>query len=661
MDWTNSIDLSTAVPLLGLVIALVTLLFNHKQLRLTFRKDSIDTSQRREQVFERCAAHFATLGVYPFSKEPASIEKSKISDILRQASMLAASEPDNPDALALMAHCFLLQGHLKKTIRCADKALSHDSAHREALKALFWARMNQKHFSRAASVMARGMKSYPDSADFVFGMARLYRARGELALAEEFARRAVTLDPHYFFPYRLLIEIYREKQDTTNLEDWLTRARSQFPENRSVLGYLLEFALSNLQGKGVPDILEGIGFKESNRVFFVLAEIIGFHSARGAVLSGSAMYTVLNDKEYVSVVDSGLEYCELQLKENSMDTLTLHISGLLKGIKYLTSKDRSWLDEAVHNLERAASLVDQDDICFNLAFFYLMQNRIDDTKRILLRGAMASLEKGDNAAPSIYIEFAIALRDAPPPDIEMDADSAFEAILKDCVCHFPEYLPAYGGLSELYEKRGRLDDQYALEKLACLNDAATPDIMISFAWRAIVKRDWDVALQVLDTIDDGKHLPAALFCHAICLFARSDYAAGNRLLNQAYERGFKPADTDYQELGHVFYELENFVDAASAFGSAIEENPRQAQHYSWRGNSLLRMSRYDDAIKDLLLAERMNSSDEWALRDLAFCFEQTGDEARAIEYCKKLLKLNPDSAFAKDKIDQYYQPRSLSP
>lgn len=661
MDWINSIDLATAVPLLGLVIALATLLFNYKQLLLTFRKDSIDSSQRREQVFESCAEHFATLGVYPFAKEPTPIEKSRLNEILRQASMLATSEPDNPDVLALMAHCLLLQKHFRQATRCARKALSQAPAHREALKALFWVRMEQKQLRRAASVMARCMKSYPDSPDFLFGMARLHRARSELDLAEEYARRAITLDQHYFYPYRLLIEIYREKQDTTNLEDWLTRARSQFPENRSVLGYLVEFALSNLQGKGVPDILEGIGFKESNRVFFALAEIIGFHSARGNALSGSAMYAVLLDREYINIVDSGLEYCALQLKENSMDTLTLHISGLLKGIKYLTSKSRSWLNEAVRDLERAASLFVQDDICFNLALFYLMQSRVDDTKRTLLRGAMALLEKGDNDAPRIYIEFALALRDAPPPGIEIDADSAFEAILKDCACHFPEYLPAYGGLSELYEKQDRLDDQYELEKLACLNDAATPDIMINFARRAIVKRDWDAALRVLDTIDDDKHLPSALFCHAICLFAQSDYAAGNHLLNQAYEQGFKPADSDYQELGHVFYELENFVDAASAFRSAIEANPQQADHYSWRGNSLLRMSRYDEAIKDLLLAESMNSSDEWTLRDLAFCFEQTGDAARAIEYCKKLLKLNPDSAFAKDKIDQYYQPRSLSP
>ena len=659
MDWMSYLDFATLVPAAGAVVALVTLQINYRQLLLAYQSNKKDGAKRREEVFERCRRHYADLGVYPFGNNPNLVPKTQWATVLRDAKALTVSEKYNPDSLALAAYCYLMMREVRKATRCAKGALASDPEHREALKVLLNIAIEGKQHRRAASLVKKCLRLYPESPDFICAMAQLCKAKGDLAQARTYAEQSIALDEHYYPPYRLMISICKEQQEHENMEDWLLRAKSLFPDSKELLGWLVIFYVSRGNESATTEIFEKIGQSENNTVYFALAELMGASPAAVAASAQQALDRLRGDEAMANAVASGLAYCSLQLKQNPMDVLALHIYGMLQLYGYIRTGDHAQLIAATSTLEKASSLAAKYDIFSNLATCYLWQNRLEETKEALLKSAMALLGEGAPGAAGVYLDFVDGALAFPVEGADLKADVFFEEVLKDCIRHFPDFSPAYRKLGEYYRSNSRWDDEYQIRKQLVANSLVDSKFAINFVQRAIERRQWDDAQSVVENIDEGEFYSKALFCRGVCMFGRSDYTAGNQLVNQAYALGYVPDEFDFEMLGHVFYDDQNFVDAAAVFSRALEKNPDNYLHHSWKGSSLLMLSRYEEAIVALLKAESMNGDDEQVLRDLAHCHDCLGRGEKAIEYYKKMLKLNPASEEAREKIDKYFQPRHV--
>jgi GWxTD domain-containing protein len=122
-----------------------------------------------------------------------------------------------------------------------------------------------------------------------------------------------------------------------------------------------------------------------------------------------------------------------------------------------------------------------------------------------------------------------------------------------------------------------------------------------------------------------------------------------------YEQAFQ-LNPDYKE-GVVMYG--NFLNKAGAYGEALQiaerlngDDRRQFPYHVIKGQALLGQEKYEDALTDLLLANRIYNSDTNVLNSLGRCYFRLGRRAEALEALNASLKLNPDQDLVKKLIQE---------
>jgi len=127
--------------------------------------------------------------------------------------------------------------------------------------------------------------------------------------------------------------------------------------------------------------------------------------------------------------------------------------------------------------------------------------------------------------------------------------------------------------------------------------------------------------------------------------------AAKALYEQAYQ-----LNPDYKE-GVVTYG--NFLNMLGAFGEALQvaeklkgDDRRQFPYHIIRGQAFMGQEKYEDALTELLLANRIYNSDTNVLNSLGRCYYRLGRKAEALDALNSSLNLNPDQDAVKKLIQE---------
>jgi len=103
----------------------------------------------------------------------------------------------------------------------------------------------------------------------------------------------------------------------------------------------------------------------------------------------------------------------------------------------------------------------------------------------------------------------------------------------------------------------------------------------------------------------------------------------------------------------------SFLNKVGAFEEALTvaeklrgDDRRQFQFFIIRGQALMGQNKFEDALTDLLQANRMYNSDTGVLNSLGMCYYRLGRKAEALDVLNASLKLNPDQEAVKKLIQE---------
>ncbi|NIA13993.1 MAG: tetratricopeptide repeat protein [Nitrospiraceae bacterium] len=96
------------------------------------------------------------------------------------------------------------------------------------------------------------------------------------------------------------------------------------------------------------------------------------------------------------------------------------------------------------------------------------------------------------------------------------------------------------------------------------------------------------------------------------------------------------------KLGNVYFDLENYEQAQSAFETAIAADPNHARAYSNLGLCLRRLGRVDDAIEVYKAALVIDPDDATTWRNFVVALRASGDMPGVVRALKELSALQPD-------------------
>jgi len=103
----------------------------------------------------------------------------------------------------------------------------------------------------------------------------------------------------------------------------------------------------------------------------------------------------------------------------------------------------------------------------------------------------------------------------------------------------------------------------------------------------------------------------------------------------------------------------NFLNKVGAFEEALTvaeklrgDDRRQFAFFTMRGQALMGLEKFEGALKELLLANRMYNSDTGVLNSLGRCYYRLGRKAEALGALNASLKLNPDQEAVKKLIQE---------
>ncbi len=103
----------------------------------------------------------------------------------------------------------------------------------------------------------------------------------------------------------------------------------------------------------------------------------------------------------------------------------------------------------------------------------------------------------------------------------------------------------------------------------------------------------------------------------------------------------------------------NFLNKFGAFEEALTvaekirgDERRQFPFFFMRGQAFMGQNKFEDALKDLLLANKIYNSDTNVLNSLGKCYYRLGRKAEALDALNASLKLNPDQDAVKKLIQE---------
>jgi len=137
------------------------------------------------------------------------------------------------------------------------------------------------------------------------------------------------------------------------------------------------------------------------------------------------------------------------------------------------------------------------------------------------------------------------------------------------------------------------------------------------------------------------------FLYRYMLAQQAEKTGRQELARSLYDQAFQ-LNPDYRE-GVIMYA--NFLNKAGAFAEALQiaeklrgDDQRRFPFLLIRAQALMGQAKYDEALAELVQANRIYDSDTTVLNSLGQCYFRLGRKTEALEALKASLKLNPEQA-----------------
>ncbi len=145
------------------------------------------------------------------------------------------------------------------------------------------------------------------------------------------------------------------------------------------------------------------------------------------------------------------------------------------------------------------------------------------------------------------------------------------------------------------------------------------------------------------------------FLYRYMLAQQAEKTDRREMARALYEQAYQ-LNPDYKE-GVVMYA--GFLNKTGAFAEAIEvarrlegDTQRQFPFRVIRGQALMGLEKYDEALVELQQANKMYNSDTSVLNALGRCYLRLGRKAEALGALEASLSLNPDQAAIKQLVEE---------
>lgn len=140
---------------------------------------------------------------------------------------------------------------------------------------------------------------------------------------------------------------------------------------------------------------------------------------------------------------------------------------------------------------------------------------------------------------------------------------------------------------------------------------------------------------------------------ADCHLELGDWQEGVKALDNSCRAAPKNAET-YYRLGIIYAYHEDYLEALRCFQGCCQLQPRESQYWEVKGEMHLKLDQMSDACTSFDRALRYGGTPDLAAR-LAYCYVQTGQIKKGIQYYKFTLKYEPDHYDSISNLAAVYQ------
>jgi len=144
--------------------------------------------------------------------------------------------------------------------------------------------------------------------------------------------------------------------------------------------------------------------------------------------------------------------------------------------------------------------------------------------------------------------------------------------------------------------------------------------------------------------------PLYLYNMGYMKYSAEDYESAAKSFALAADKRYEDAKI-YSYLGNSLDQLKKFDEAIVAHNKYIEAFQDDYIGYYNRGLAYYHDGDYDNAVTDFLFSSTINDTDADIFLKLAHCYDKTGKNEKAIENFNKIIELEPENA-------EYYDARA---
>jgi tetratricopeptide (TPR) repeat protein len=227
--------------------------------------------------------------------------------------------------------------------------------------------------------------------------------------------------------------------------------------------------------------------------------------------------------------------------------------------------------------------------------------------------------------------------------VEDHAPAAAETVLRDTVSRYEQSPEAHAGLGKLLLDRGEYEK--AVRELGRAAQLApdTPGYTLGLAEALILWKHYTPALQLLEAVRPKfGTLPDFRYKVGLALYGLSRYPeALSEFEKLAKER--PQADLVWFFIGNTWLSMGKLDNAEASYRHAIDLNPHNGSYFAALGQ-LLRQSEADrlaEATSMLSEALRLDPTDYHSQKELALCYERSGDLAKAESLLEQATRADP--------------------
>ncbi len=177
---------------------------------------------------------------YPYGKSKSFKPNStNLEKAFLDVEQLLYAVPHNTDLLALKASLLIRRGQKEEAYKLSESLYHKAPKNLGVIVAHLAALRNAKEPQKALVIAQESKKQFPDSAFLAFQCGVCFEHLGQYREASNEYIQAINIDETFFWPYRGLIHCLRNTDTSSNIESFLKKGLSIYPNDAGLLVELM--------------------------------------------------------------------------------------------------------------------------------------------------------------------------------------------------------------------------------------------------------------------------------------------------------------------------------------------------------------------------------------------------------------------------------------